>query len=228
MIRNNLSILLSERGMKNTALSIKTGISKNTISSLTQNDGKMIQLETINKICQVLDIDPGQFFSYIPYDFEFVFSFEGIEPNFRMDDMYEISAFYFEKFEFDFFIKVLKGNTEIALYEFQPTTMGLCQNLFKINNKLNISFLIFENYNEFKGLWDNIPLSFKLDITNNIKRNFFNDLTSYLENYLNVDLEDSPLSDEDKEVIIRSLQEMVEIDFNPFLPDPFNTDFFTD
>ena len=61
MIRNNLSILMSERNMKNSYLSAKTGISKNTISATSSNDGKMIQLETINKICQVLEVSPCEF-----------------------------------------------------------------------------------------------------------------------------------------------------------------------
>lgn len=68
MIRNNLAVLMRERGIKNSILSLKTGISKNTISSTAQNDGKMIQLETINKICQVLDITPNEFFEYTPID----------------------------------------------------------------------------------------------------------------------------------------------------------------
>ncbi|MDR2277058.1 helix-turn-helix domain-containing protein [Vagococcus fluvialis] len=79
MIKNNLSILLSERSMSNTTLSERTGISKNTISSISQNDIKMIQLETINKICQALNVTPNEFFMYLPFDYR-------IETYFDIED----------------------------------------------------------------------------------------------------------------------------------------------
>ena len=45
-------------------LSKETGISRNTISATMQNGGKMIQLNTINKLCQALEVTPGDFFEY--------------------------------------------------------------------------------------------------------------------------------------------------------------------
>lgn len=68
MIRNNLAALLAENGIKITRLAADTGLSRNTITSTAQNDGKMIQLETINLICQRLQISPTDFFEYLPFD----------------------------------------------------------------------------------------------------------------------------------------------------------------
>lgn len=70
MIRNNLATLLAERSLKITKVASETGISRNTITSTAQNDGKMIQLETINVLCQFLNVKPSEFFDYLPYDFE--------------------------------------------------------------------------------------------------------------------------------------------------------------
>lgn len=83
MLINNLSILMKERNVKNAVLSLKTGISKNTISQLSNNKNSMIQMETINKICQVLDILPNDFFEYSPYDVSFGYE---IEEGYNCDD----------------------------------------------------------------------------------------------------------------------------------------------
>lgn len=66
MIRNRLAVLLAERGLKITQVAKDTGISRNTITSTSQNDGKMIQLETIDVLCQYLNVTPGEFFEYVP------------------------------------------------------------------------------------------------------------------------------------------------------------------
>lgn len=75
MLINNLSILMKERNVKNAVLSLKTGISKNTISQLSNNNNSMIQMETINKICQILDVTPAEFFDYSPYEASYAVEF---------------------------------------------------------------------------------------------------------------------------------------------------------
>lgn len=71
MIMNKLSILLAEKQMKSTTLSKMANISQNTISSISQNKIKMIQLETLDKICKALEIEPADFFVYSPYEVDF-------------------------------------------------------------------------------------------------------------------------------------------------------------
>ncbi|ANZ98187.1 hypothetical protein BFC20_10980 [Brochothrix thermosphacta] len=68
MIANNLATLLTERKIKITRLAKETGISRSTITSIAQNDTKMIQLEVINQICMYLEITPEDFFVFTPID----------------------------------------------------------------------------------------------------------------------------------------------------------------
>lgn len=70
MIRNRLATLLAERSMKITKVANDTGLSRNTITSTAQNDGKMIQLETINTLCQYLNVEPTNFFEFLPFDLD--------------------------------------------------------------------------------------------------------------------------------------------------------------
>lgn len=85
MIRNRLSELLSERGLKITKVAKDTGISRNTLTATAQNDSRMIQYETIDTLCSYLGISPNDFFQYIPYSVsysvqitELTFSPEGV------------------------------------------------------------------------------------------------------------------------------------------------------
>lgn len=213
MIRNNLSILLSERGMKNTALSIKTGISKNTISSLTQNDGKMIQLETINKICQVLDVDPGEFFSYIPFDFEIIFSFNDFEAGVIIDESYSISEFTISEIDFDLFIRVSKGNEEINFFEFDSIVESNYDNLLINDNNLRIITNEVTNEKKFNDIWTKIPLPFRIDIFDSIEDIFFQELAKQLEIYFENESANEIIEDNEWKYIIKNIKDMVSYNF---------------
>lgn len=71
MIRCNLAILLAERGYKISNVSRDTGISRTTLTALSQNTGFGIQLETLNTLCMYLNVTPSQFFSVVPFDVDF-------------------------------------------------------------------------------------------------------------------------------------------------------------
>lgn len=69
MIRNRLSELLAERHLKISRVANDIeGLSRNTITATAQNKGKMIQLETIDKLCQYLGVQIEDFFEYVPFD----------------------------------------------------------------------------------------------------------------------------------------------------------------
>lgn len=69
MIRNRLAELLAERQLKISKVANDIeGLSRNTITATAQNNGKMIQLETIDKLCQYLGININEFFEYLPFD----------------------------------------------------------------------------------------------------------------------------------------------------------------
>ncbi|MCG4280890.1 helix-turn-helix domain-containing protein [Lacticaseibacillus saniviri] len=65
-IRNNLAVLLAARNIKLSQATKDTGISRNTLFGIASNKNKMIQLETVNALCQYLEITPNEFFVYAP------------------------------------------------------------------------------------------------------------------------------------------------------------------
>lgn len=71
MIRNRLSVLLAERGLKATKVSNDTGIAKSTLSKITNNSSEKIDYSTINTLCRYLRITPCDFFEYEPLDVSF-------------------------------------------------------------------------------------------------------------------------------------------------------------
>lgn len=78
MIRNRLSILLAERGIKATKVANDTGIARSTLSKITNNSSEKIDYSTINTLCRYLKITPCDFFEYEPFDVSF---FVSIEPS---------------------------------------------------------------------------------------------------------------------------------------------------
>ena len=66
MITNDLRIILAERYITKTDFAKDTGISRKTITAICNNKITMIRLETINTICNKLDITPTEFFNYVP------------------------------------------------------------------------------------------------------------------------------------------------------------------
>lgn len=59
MIVINIDVMLAKRKMSVTELSEKVGITMANISILKNGKAKAIKLETLNKICEALDCQPG-------------------------------------------------------------------------------------------------------------------------------------------------------------------------
>lgn len=60
MIINNLSTIMGKRRIKISTLHERTGISRSTLTKLYYNKTKMIELNTIDKLCLALDVTPGE------------------------------------------------------------------------------------------------------------------------------------------------------------------------
>ena len=185
MIRNNLAILMSERGIKNSFLSAKTGISKNTISATASNDGKMIQLETINKICHVLEVSPCEFFSYLPYDVEIkVFPDEMTVEDLKVgsDEIgMPVLQPHITNLKFDVFM------SKVAVHKTTDINMtGILQskvNLF-INHPPHFSITFDgKSNNQYIEFWEEIPTPFQKDIEKNLREKIFNELQTYIMDY---------------------------------------------
>ena len=66
MIKSNLPVLLAERRLKVADLIRMTDISKSTMHKIYNDQTTRIDFETIDKICEALDVQVGDLFQYIP------------------------------------------------------------------------------------------------------------------------------------------------------------------
>lgn len=66
MIIVNLDVMLAKRKMKVSELSEKVGVTLANISILKNGRAKAIRLSTLNKICEVLQCQPGDILEYRP------------------------------------------------------------------------------------------------------------------------------------------------------------------
>lgn len=64
MIINNLSTIMGKQRIKISTLHERTGISRSTLTKLYYDKTKMIELNTIDKLCLTLDVTPGELFEY--------------------------------------------------------------------------------------------------------------------------------------------------------------------
>ena len=68
MIRINLDVVLAKKKMSVTELSEKVGITMANISILKNGKAKAIRVTTLDKICEVLECQPGDILEYINDD----------------------------------------------------------------------------------------------------------------------------------------------------------------
>ena len=64
MIIVNLDVMLAKRKMSVTQLSPQVGITMANISILKNGRAKAVKLETLDRICRVLDCQPGDLLEY--------------------------------------------------------------------------------------------------------------------------------------------------------------------
>lgn len=63
---NNVSRILGERLLSITEVSLKTGISRSTLTNLYYRRAKRIDFITIEKLCDYLEIPMSELFEYEP------------------------------------------------------------------------------------------------------------------------------------------------------------------
>ena len=66
MIIINIDVMLAKRKMSVTVLSNRVGITMANMSILKNGKAKAIKLETLSKICEVLQCQPGDVLEYVP------------------------------------------------------------------------------------------------------------------------------------------------------------------
>ena len=65
MIKLSIKVMLAKRELTQKQLADLTGIRPPTISALCTNKAKHIPIDALNKICVVLDCQPGDLMEYV-------------------------------------------------------------------------------------------------------------------------------------------------------------------
>lgn len=64
MIIVNIDVMLAKRKMSVTELSQRVGLTMANVSILKNGKAKAIKISTLNKLCEVLDCQPGDILEY--------------------------------------------------------------------------------------------------------------------------------------------------------------------
>ena len=70
MIVNRLPLLLAEKRLKVADAVRETGISKTTLHKIYNDQSTRIDFDTIDKVCEYLDVKVGDIFEYVPNEKE--------------------------------------------------------------------------------------------------------------------------------------------------------------
>ncbi|HEL2220156.1 TPA: helix-turn-helix transcriptional regulator [Streptococcus suis] len=169
MLKNNLSILLSERKIKVLRLSNETGIARSTISKIASNKTDKISMEVVNLLCNNLKVTPNDFFSYIPYDFKFNF-LELTENDFKSKEDFN-SNIIEQRYGFDYPIKcyynVTKYSEKYKSFEFNGFASWTVDLETNEETYLKISLQISDN--EGVQFFNEISIDFQTLITEELK-----------------------------------------------------------
>lgn len=175
MIRNRLAEIMFERDIKVVRMAKEIGISRNTITNTASNNSEMLQMNTINKICNFLQITPCDFFEYIPIDIEF--SFIEDQP-ISLKEIWGKESLYTPKFNCDLLIdfkgynKSLSFDTQIKVDESNVLTSfptpDFLDNYEESHIDIEIKFYSQEDKESFIKEYSEIPKQFKKIIHNDL------------------------------------------------------------
>ncbi len=86
MIKCNLAVLMAERKLSIQDVADKTGLSRTTVSALVNENGKGIQFETLDALCELLGVSPGAIFTYAHIKTDYSFDIKEEDERVHGDD----------------------------------------------------------------------------------------------------------------------------------------------
>lgn len=189
MIRNRLSELLSERGLKTSRVALEVGIARSSLTSMIQNDSEMVRYDAIDKLCNYLNITPCDFFDYSPLTFNFTLD---DDPQIIVEEIFfELSlnlkdGIDIKKFEFDILVDMYDEEHNKKDFDLEVVF-----DKFKKNNK-NKHDLIFKvvRENDNKTLKDYVE-TLSPGLKNVLFKKLQKLITSYVIEYLKKNTEDT-------------------------------------
>ncbi|MEG1641322.1 MAG: helix-turn-helix transcriptional regulator [Ruthenibacterium sp.] len=161
MIQCNLAVLMAERGLKITKVSLDTGISRTTLTALYYNYSQGIQFDTMDTLCLYFDIPPKDFISFVPVSL----SIKGVDvaPQ-DTDGSFKVTITVLttgqQKIELFANTSVLKTTDENASSDYAATVV-----LENPADKSSAAYRLYETMVE-------MPVSFKTKVSHDIAAAF--------------------------------------------------------
>lgn len=171
MLKSNLSVLMAERGLKIAKIYEDTGISKTTLMALTENTGKGVQFDTVDKLCNYLGVTPAEFFAYVPVIWDMSISKRDNNPhdyivvtvkNSKLKKSYQLCVYFCSPENYDFPIQ----NEHFDLW-------------MKVGVEQSIAY----EEDDFFKLIESFPITFENDFLNEIFKLSEDILISYLKKH---------------------------------------------
>lgn len=170
MLKTNLAILMAERGLKISDVYEATGISKTTLMAISENTGKGIQYETVDKLCNFLGVTPSDFFSYAPYIFKF---YKTNNENNLSDIVITVNhSNNLRSFKFSPYVTTPSSSD----YPVIPNDANFMIN-YEFELSVNNPNRSTKDQNTFRKIYDQLPVNLKSDINNHFLSIVANDLS---------------------------------------------------
>ena len=163
MIRRNLAVLLAQRSLKITKVSKDTHISRTTLTAICQNECKGIQFDTLNLLCEYLNVSPSEILEFYPLDIS--------EINIQTNEIISINdSFPIESFTVSFSLKYNKSTISCSIDgKIEHDAMEIP------NGTLYPANIIFKKFNE-----KTVDIELITKIINNLPANILTTLENTL------------------------------------------------
>ncbi|CAJ1185226.1 helix-turn-helix domain-containing protein [Companilactobacillus paralimentarius] len=148
MLANKLNVLLAERQLSIKEVVEDTGLSRNSISNISNNVGANISTDTIDILCNYLGITPSDFFEYAPLRINVESLTNKKEPQIIVKTLQH-------RKEFSYFYNIVFKDSDFDEEQ-------------AVRNKEHDLYL--DIYTDFSGddfleIYQNLPAGFQTDIT---------------------------------------------------------------
>lgn len=208
MIRNNLAILMAQRSTKISKIAAETGIARSTLNSISQNESKMIQLETIDKLCQSLEVTPCDFFSYLPLDLSIYLDDLVVELDADVSGGVTFPEIYFLNLSCTV-VLTISSQIKKKSYAFSLKSNKPCHFARFNHDTLKLSITIDEDDDKkkiFMDEWKKISVDFRTDIKKQILKSFVSFIKEKMPSQLDSQLFD--VSDYTKKETVEGLDSL--------------------
>lgn len=178
MIRNRLAELLKQRNLKITKVAQDIGISRNTLTTISQNGTRSIQIDILNILCGYLGIAPNEFFIYVPFD---------INVSLQSDFMDLVPTVTKDQFDIGYLFHEFLMFFEVRRRTFsQSLELGgrVVFNAQTWTIDFSVEFISEEDEKEYEKLRESMPLELLVQFTDELKIQISDFFGYQISNYI--------------------------------------------